>query len=534
MGKGVRVVTAAEAADHIPDGCTLFTVGFTLVGAAESVLKAIEERFRRTGRPRDLTLFHAAGQSDRQRGIEHLAYPGLVRRVIGAHWGLAPRWSRLIAEEEVECFCLPQGQILSLLRAEAAGQPGHLSRVGLGTFVDPRLEGGRMNARTLALAPPVEVWEVGGEEYLFYKAIPIHVALLRATTADEAGNLSAEDEPLQLELLAAAQAARRYGGKVIAQVKRLAQRGSLHPKQIVVPGILVDEVVVSEHPEEDHRQTSSFYHDGAYSGEIRAPEAGLAALPLSVRKLIGRRGLLEISPGDVVNLGTGIPGDTIGPIAQEEGVRDALLLTVESGAIGGVPSGGQDFGISRNPEVLLEHTRQFDYYTGTGVDVTLMGAAEIDGEGNVNVSAFGGRVIGCGGFIDITQSARKVVFLSAFRVGRMEAEVQGGRLVIRRDGEGEKFVSRVRQVTFSGPRAVASGQQVVFVTERAVFSLTREGLVLTEVAPGVDLQRDVLDKMGFRPRIQQPLKPMDPRLFTPAPLGLAAAWRLAGPPERST
>jgi propionate CoA-transferase len=509
-------MSVQSALELISDGDTIATVGFTMMGASETVLKAIERSFLETGKPRDLTLFHCAGQSDRVGGIQHLAYKGLVKKIIGAHWGLAPKWGELIHKNEVEAHCIPQGQAIQLVRAMASGKPGNISKVGLGTFIDPRIEGGLMNQKAKEAGCGIEVVELAGEEYLFYKEVPIDVAIIRGTTADEYGNVTMEDEGVVLEALAMAQAAKRYGGKVIAQVKNYAKRGTLHPKQVVVPGMFVDAIVVAEHPETDHRLTASVYFDPVYSGDLKVPVSSLTPLPLNIRKVVGRRGVMELFPGAVINLGIGFPGDTIGPIASEEGVLNDLLLTVESGVIGGVPSGGTDFGIGKNAEAIIEHGDLFNYYNGAGVDITFMGTAEVDANGNVNVSKFGNRAVGSGGFIDITQPAKKVVFLCTFTTGGLEVEIRDGRLRIVKEGEHKKFVKQVGQITFSGAYARHRHQPVLYVTERAVFRLSEQGVELIEYAPGIDIEKDILDQMEFKPLISPDLKEMPAEIFKDA------------------
>lgn len=520
-----KQVSVESAVDLIQDGYTIATVGFTLMGAAETILKEIERRYLETGSPSGLTLLHGAGQSDRVNGIQHLAHPGLVKKIIGSHWGLAPKWGELIHNNDVEAHCLPQGQLVHLFRAMASGKPGNFSKVGLGTFIDPRIEGGMMNQKARQHGSHVEVIQIAGEEYLFYHAIPIDVAIIRGTTADENGNVTMEDEAIKLEAISVAQAVKRYGGKVIVQVKNFARRGTLHPKEVVVPGIYVDAVVVAQSPETEHRQTASTFYDPVYSGDLKVPISTLKPLPLNVRKVIGRRGVMELYPQAVVNLGTGIPGDTIGPVASEEGILDNILLTVESGVIGGVPAGGTDFGISKNAEAIIEHGYLFDYYNGAGVDITYMGTAEVDLHGNVNVSKFGTRAVGCGGFIDITQPAKKVVFLATFTAKGLEVEIKDGKLIILREGEQKKFVKQVRQITFSGLYARRVNQPVLYVTERAVFRLTADGLELVEVAPGIDLERDILRQMEFKPLISSNLRLMPTEIFQEGPMNFKTLFQ---------
>ncbi len=515
-----KFVTEQEAAALIPDGATVATVGMTLVSASEAILKAIEESFLTTGHPRDLTVVHSAGQSNRDRGLQHLAYEGLVKRIIGSHWGLQPRWMNLIHENKVEAYCLPQGQITHIYRATAHGNPGKLTKIGLGTFIDPRLEGGKMNERTRKLPDIVEVVEFRGEEYLFYHGIPLDFVIVRGTKVDEKGNLTAEEEAMKLELMPAVLAAKRYGGKVLAQAKYKVKHGTLHPKQVVVPGVFIDAAVIPEDPEVDHPQTNCAYFDPAFCGDIRVPLDDLPILPLSVRKVIGRRAAMFITPEAIINLGTGIPNDTIGPIAAEEGILDHFTITVESGVYGGVPYGGMDFGVAKNMDALIEHHVQFDYYNGAGVDFTFMGAAEMDRNGNVNATKFGDRVPGAGGFIDITQGARCVVFCSTFTADDLEVEFADGRVHIVHEGKVRKLVEKVQQVSYSADFARKKGQRMYFVTERCVFELGEDGPILSEIAPGVNLERDILAHMGFRPEISPDLKLMDARIFRPEPIKL--------------
>ncbi len=508
-----KLFSVKEAVDLIKDGKTITTVGFTLMGASEDILKEIEGRFLATGDPKNLTLFHAAGQSDRKNGIEHLAHPGLVTRIIGSHWGLAPKWGELICSNQVEAHCLPQGQIVHLFRAVASGKPGNFSKVGLGTFVDPRIEGGKINELAKKTKGFVDIITLEGEEYLFYRGIPIDIAIIRGTTADENGNITMEDEGLKLEALSVAQAAKCFGGEVIVQVKNLAQKGTLNPKEVVVPGIYVDAVVISENPNENHRLTSCAYFDPVFTGLVKIPEAVLPNLALDNRKIIGRRGVTELFPNAIVNLGTGIPGDTIGPIAHEEEILENIHLTVESGVIGGVPLGGTDFGVAKNPEAIIEHGYQFDYYNGCGVDITFMGIAEVDFSGNVNVSKFGIKTVGCGGFIDITQPARTVVFLGTFTSKGLQVDVSNGAIRIVEEGRVRKFVNQVNQITFSGSYARSVGQRVIYVTERAVFELRPDGLTLVEYAPGIDIEQDIIGQMDFKPLIAPDFREMNKRIF---------------------
>lgn len=516
-----KVISALQASQRIRNGDTVCTVGMTLISAAESILKAIESRFLESGEPRELTLVHAAGQSDRQRGNQHLAHPGLVTRIIGSHWGLAPRWMTMINDNQVEAWCLPQGQMVHLYAAMAAGLPGRMSPVGLGTFVDPRVEGGRMNARTRQQPQLIEHVTFRGEEFLFYPAIPLDVVIIRGTHADQAGNLTTDEEAMKLEVLHAVLAAKRYGATVLAQVKYLVANGSLHPKSVTVPGTLIDGIVLCDEPDTDHRQTSGWAFDPAYCGDIRLPKAQAAPLPLDLRKLIGRIACRFLTPGCVINLGTGIPNDVIGAIVQEENLTDQVTVTVESGIYGGQQAGGTDFGIGCNLSAMISHQDQMLYYNGAGVDITFMGAGELDPRGHVNATRLGASCPGAGGFIDITQNARHVVFCSSFTAKGLEIACEQGQLRILREGDVRKCVTEVNQISYNGEQARSRGQTMHYVTERAVFELRPEGPVLTEIAPGIDLERDVLAQMAFRPLIAPNLTVMDSRLFMPAPCGLA-------------
>ncbi len=521
----VTFLSAQEAANLIPDGGTVAATGFTMMGVAEEIYQAIERRFQETGHPRDLTLMHSAGQSDRVGGMTHWAHEGLLSRIIGSHWGLAPKMSEFISTNKVAAYCLPQGQITHLYRAIAGGKPGEISPIGLHTFVDPRLEGGRINDRARAGEALVQLVTLGGEEFLWYKPLHIDVAIMRGTTADDDGNVSCEDEGVALELLSLAQAARKCGGKVIVQVKRRIPVASLLPKAVVVPGILVDVVVVAADPQQTHRQTSGAFFNPAYLGINRATAEAPQAIALDERKIIGRRGALELRPGAIVNLGTGIPGDAVGPVAFEEQLIDKIKMTIESGTIGGVPAGGVDFGLASYPEAIIEHPYQFDFYNGGGVDIAYMGVGEIDQAGNVNVSKLAGRTPGCGGFIDITQPAKAVVFCGTFTSGGLEIAVENGTLRIIHEGKYPKFVERVAQVTYSSAAALARKQRVRYVLERAVFDLTPNGIRLIELAPGIDLEHDVLSKLPFRPVVAPHVERMPDAIFLPQVMGLLDRWR---------
>ncbi len=505
-GKG-KLVSAADALALVRDGDTVATGGFVGIGFPEGLAVALERRFVDTGAPRGLTLVYAAGQGDgKGRGLNHLGHEGLVARVVGGHWGLVPALQRLAVDERIEAWNLPQGVISHLFRDIAAGRPGHLSRVGLGSFVDPRQGGGRVNARTGLFDGHelVRLMEVDGQEFLFYKAFAIDVALIRATTADPDGNLTMEREALTLETLALAMAARNSGGIVIAQVERLADAQALNPRQVKVPGILVDCVVLAERPEH-HLQTFDQPYSPAFSGELRVPAASVAAMAPGPRKTIARRAALELRANAVVNLGIGMP-EGVAAVAAEERVIDLITLTAEPGVIGGIPAGGLSFGAAVNTAAVIDQPYQFDFYDGGGLDIAFLGMAQVDAEGNVNVSRFGPRLAGAGGFINISQNAQSLVFMGPL------ATAEGGR----------KFVRRVQQLSFNGRLAWQRGQRVLYVTERAVFALHARGLQLLEVAPGLDLRRDVLALMDFEPVIEGEPARMEAALFGDAAMGLRA------------
>jgi propionate CoA-transferase len=519
-----KVVSAADAVQLIRDGDTLATGGFVGIGFAEEIAMAIEQRFLESrdvegsipGHPRDLTLVYAAGQGDgRERGLNHLGHKGLVKRIIGGHWGLVPKLQHLAVTNQIEAYNLPQGVITHLFRDIAAHRPAHITRVGLGTFVDPRNGGGKLNEKTRE--DIVRLIEIDGEEYLLYKTFPITVGVIRATTGDPDGNLTMEKEALTLEALAIAMAVSNSEGIVIAQVERVAESGSLNPRQVKVPGVMVDCVVVAN--PENHWQTFATQYNPAYSAEIRARSGSLPPMQDGIRKIIARRAALELTPNSVVNLGIGMP-EGVAAIANEEKIADLITLTAEPGVIGGIPASGKDFGAAINTQAVVDQPYQFDFYDGGGLDIAFLGLAQADQSGSLNVSKFGPRLAGAGGFINISQNAKKVVFTGTFVAGALEIRYRDGSMRIVRDGEVKKFVRQIEHVTFSGDVARRSGKPVLYITERCVFRLTKDGLELTEIAPGVDLESDILAKMDFRPLIPKAPAFMDPGIFASEPMNL--------------
>jgi propionate CoA-transferase len=526
----VKVIKADDVGKLVDSGDTLLIGGS---GAGHSVpdtlIAAIGKRFLAEGTPRDLTTVHPVGLGDRgSRGIAHLAHPGLLKRVVCGTLVDSPPVERMAADNQIEAYTLPQGCLSQLTREMASGRPGLITHVGLQTFVDPRHGGGRQSER--ATEDLVELIEVGGREFLFFKPFKANVALLRGTTADEDGNVTMEHEAVFGEMISMAQAVRRAGGIVIVQVKRLALRGTLPPKQVKIPGMLVDFVVV------DPAQTQTFFttHDAAYAGEIRIPMSEIAALDFSVRKVIARRGSLELFPGAICNLGSGV-STGIASIAAEERALDAIVLTNEQGLIGGAPATGNEPGAARNYQAMVDQPYQFDFYDGGGLELAFLSFAEVDSDCNVNVSRFGDKIIGPGGFINISQNAQTIVFSGTFTSGGLDIGFENGEVRIKREGREKKFVRKVQQVTYSGHLANENRQPAFYVTERAVFRRNEHGrLELIEIAPGIDLERDVLAQMEFKPDVSASLKRMDSRIFLPQPMGLADI--IAGKPRpiRST
>lgn len=518
-GTRVRQLTADQAIELVPIGATLAICGAG-GGVVEptALIQALARRYENTQQPGDLTLYHSTGMGDRgERGMSVLAKPGLVRRAIGGHWAQSPRLADMAQNNEIEGYNLPQGVMSQLLRAAAARQPGILTHVGLGTFIDPRQTGGKLNKVTKE--DLVQLMFIDGQEYLFYKTIPIDVAFIRGTTADADGYISMEDEICYLDNLAMAQAAHNNGGIVICQVEKMVKARTLHPRSVRIPGYLVDALVVVPEQTQLYTGTSRFF-----SGDFIMEEGEVEPLPLTERKLVARRALMEIGPGDVGNVGVGI-ADGIGVIAREEGVNEDFTLTVETGPVGGVGAQGIFFGATANMQALMDMPSQFDFYDGGGLNASFLSFAEFDQVGNVNVHRFNGKIVGTGGFINISQNSKKVVFCGTLTAGGLKVSFADGALNIDSEGKFRKLIAKVPEVTFNGIDAVRRGQEVVFVTERAVFRLTPEGVELCEVAPGVDIERDILAHMDFTPKMAPTIKTMDTRLFRPEIMGIKDEWR---------
>lgn len=510
-----KLVDAARAADLVQSGDTILITGSGGgVMDADFVYEAIEKRFMGTSEPHSLTLIHITGIGNRnERGVSRFAHRGMTKRVIGGHWGWSPQMAELALHDEIEAYNLPQGCLSLLTREIAARRLGLLTKVGLNTFVDPRHAGGRINE--VSANSLVELVTISGEEFLLYKAFPISVTILRGTVADEDGNVSVEGEAANLDVLSAAQAARSSGGRVIAQVRHMVSRGQIRARDVQVPGIFVDAVVVNP----DQMQTKETLDDPCYSGKYRGPsESRIEPLEFGIRKWIARRAAQELEPDQIVNLGFGV-ADGVANVVCEEGLLDRVVFSVEQGAVGGVPAKGDIFGAAFNPDAFLDAPSQFDFYHGGGLDIAFLGMAQVDRHGNVNVSKFGGAIPGVGGFIDISQNAKRVVFCGSLTAGGLVAEVDAGALQIAKEGRAQKFVNDVEQISFSGAEAQRRGQSVTYVTERAVFRLAGHGIELIEVAPGLDVERDVIAHMGFRPLVSSSLAEMDPRIFRPEKMG---------------
>ena len=520
-----QVITSAQAAALVEDGATLGVQGIICTSVPEELLQQLAERYRTERHPRNITLFYESGIGDNgDAGMNALALEGLIGELHCAHLGTSPKMAELVSRNAFPAFIVPQGVNAQLVRAIAGKKPGVVTHVGLKTYADPRVEGckGNQAARDCG-REVVELVTMDGREYLRYLPRTLNICFIRGTSADEQGNISIERESIRFDQLEMAIATRNSGGIVVVQVEWVVEAGTLKPHEVAIPGALIDYIVVAE--PKNHRQclVDATYHP-EWCGENRLPLSAMPALPLSVRKVCGRRAAFLLREGDHINIGIGMP-ETVSAVAAEEGLSTRIMMSVESGIFGGVPLGGLRICSAHNPECIISHVSTFDIYDGGGIDLAVLGAAEIDELGNVNVSRFGGRIVGPGGFINISQSTQTVAFVGTFTAGGCRCEIGNGKLTIVQEGRKIKFRKRVEQITFSGQYAAETGRTIFYITERAVFKLVRGGIRLVEIAPGVDVQKDILDHMEFVPIIDEPLKLMDPRIFMDQPMGLRKSFR---------
>ena len=513
-----KLMTMDQALDLIQDGAVVAVSGFMLMTVPREIYVAIGKRFDETGHPCNLTVMHAAGNgNNKDQGICDFTREGLITRYITGHYANNQAMIKLVNENKVQSYNFPQGVMSHIFRAVAGGKKGEITKIGLNTFCDPRHQGGKMNEATTE--DLVHVVDVCGEDYLLYTVPKMDIGLIRGTTADENGNICLEEEGAPIDALDVALAVKACGGKVIAQVKNFVSGASIDRNKVIIPGNLVDAVVVSEDPIANHRQTPGSYYNPVLAGYYKDADVAFGKMPFDERKVIARRAAMELKRNSVVNLGIGIP-EGVAKVAAEEGAGDQILLTVESGLVGGIPTGGQDFGCAVNAWAALPMNSQFDYYNGGNLALTCLGFAEVDGEGNVNVSKFGTRIAGVGGFIDISQSTPIVLFCGTLTAGGLKETVEDGKLVILEEGKKIKFKGSLDQITFSAEQSRKNGQKVLFITERCVFQVKEEGLVLTEVAPGIDIEKDILPYMTVKPIIADDVKLMDARLFADELMGL--------------
>ena len=525
FGAKQKVTLVEDAISLIRSNDTISVSGFVAQGTPETLLRALGDRFRATSEPKDLELIFGGGPGDyNNRGLNHLAQPGMLKRVIGGHYGQVPHIAKMALDNEIEAYCMPLGSISRMLRAAASASPGHITKVGFGTYIDPAQTGGRLNAKSTDHI--VSKVEILGEDYLCYKALPINVALIRATTADVAGNLSFEKESLYTDARIIAMAARSSGGVVIAQVERIAEASSLPMRSVHIPAALVDCVVVAD-KEEDSWQSYFTKYNPSWSGEIREP-LGIShksVVPLTSRKIIARRAALELRPDYIVNLGIGMP-EGVADVAREESIFPFTTLTTEGGVFGGIGAGGHDFGPASCADAVVEMNQQFDFYNGGGVDICFLGLAQCGANGDVNVSRLSSKSLtGPGGFIDISQCTPRVIFMGTFRKKNFEMELKTLNdtvtMAITAEGKLPTFDQSVSEVTFSARTALQRGQRVLYITERAVFELTYAGLELVEIAPGIDIDKDILQQMEFKPIVHRDrVKLMDSRIFQRGRMGL--------------
>lgn len=507
-----KIVSAEEAVKNIPNDATITIGGLISILCPEKVMEALEERFLATGEPKNLSVItpvRVGWDPEKSTGLEHVAHKGMLKRLVSGSFNVkeSPKLTSMIRNNEMEAYNFSMGTIFQLIRSIAGGHPGLLTQAGLHTYVDPRYDGGRLNEYTEAEL--VKLLEIDGDEHLFYPSFPINVAIIRGTTADENGNITLEEEPATLSGLEMAMAAKASGGYVIAQVKRVTENHTLHPRSVEIPGILVDAIVIDE---EQKQSLLPDYHP-SWTGEIKQPMSSLQkTLPLDAKKVILRRALKEISPGSIVNLGVGIPVE-LPQLAMEENFFNEITFSLEHGAIGGVPMGVEVFGAHINPEAFVTSPQIFDFYQAGGLSASLLGFAQIDGSGNVNVSKFNGVYRGSGGFIDITHKTSKILFCGTLTSGGLKVSVDDGKVNIENEGRFKKFIDTVEHLTFNANQAFKKGQEVLYITERCVFRLEDEGLVLIEYAPGIDVEKDILSNVDCKIRIASDVLRMDPELF---------------------
>jgi propionate CoA-transferase len=516
----VKIVTTAEAVGLVKDSATLVVQGIICTSVPEDLIQKLAERYKTTGSPKNISLFYESGIGDAaEGGMNALALEGLLGELQCAHLGTSPKMAALVNKNLFPAFISPQGVNAQLVRAIAGKKPGVVTHVGLKTYADPRVEGCKANQAARDSGKEiVELVKMDGKEYLRYLPRTLDVCFIRGTSADELGNISIEKESIQFDQFEMAVATRNCGGIVIVQVERVVEHGSLKPHEVVIPATLVDYVAIAD--PRNHRQciADDFYHP-EWCGEARLPLSAMKTAQLSERKVCGRRAAFLLKNGDHVNLGIGMP-ESVSDVAAEEGVSANIMMSVECGIFGGVPLGGLRICSAHNPDCIISHVSTFDIYDGGGINVAVLGAAEIDQIGNVNVSKFNGRVVGPGGFINITQSTQTVAFVGTFTAGGNQYEIGNGKLKIVQEGRNIKFKKKVEQITFSGEYAAETGKDILYITERAVFKLVKGGIKLIEIAPGVDLKKDILAQMEFKPIIDENLKEMDPRIFTDKPMGL--------------
>lgn len=516
-----KVVSAEYAVSLIKDNMTLGIGGFVGSGVPEELLIGLKERYEKEQSPKDLTLFHCAAVGDgKSRGANHLGAEGLSKKLICAHIGLEPELNKLVVENKIAAYMIPQGVTAHLLRAISGKKPGVLTHVGLKTYADPRLEGCKANQAAIDSGEEVvSLIDIDGKDYLLYKSFPIDICFIKGSIGDTQGNISLEKEAVFSDQLEMANATRNSGGIVIAQVEQLVEAGTLKAADVKVHGFMVDYVVIGKKENNLQVWVSEDYRP-ELSGEHKIPLDEIEPMKLNHRKVCGRRGALELKKNCLINLGIGIP-DAVAAVAAEEGLSNDITLSIESGALGGVPVGGIGIGATVNPESIYKQPDIFDVYDGGGIDITFLGAAEIDAQGNVNVSKFGGKVVGPGGFINISQNSKKVCFTGTFTARGLKTEMKDGKLIIANEGSEVKFKNEIEQVTFSAEYASETGQEVLYITERAVFKLTEKGIMLTEIAPGIDIEKDILPYMEFKPLIADEIKLMDERIFIDKPMGLS-------------